>query len=310
MFHVMKLKEHVLKTEVMKLAGANDGGVVPVSGKQIQQKGILMGLSVEITKQVNGFSLDVSWRIGNELAVLFGRSGAGKSITLQMIAGLVKPDSGFVKSGHTEYFSSSAGINRPPYERSFGYVFQDLALFPHMTVKENILYGAKGVAKNERKERLEELMGRFHIQGIEDKFPAGISGGQKQRVAFARALIRQPDVLLLDEPFSALDNPLRAEMRGFLMQVRTDFNIPVILVTHDTYEARTMPDVLIVYCNGRVVQSGSPAEVFSRPATAEVEELVSSAGIRLPAPAAAGGSGVDQARHSDIIRSFAGANIN
>lgn len=238
-----------------------------------------MGLSVDIVKKVNGFCLDVSWRIGNELAVLFGRSGAGKSITLQMIAGLIKPDSGSIKSGQSGYFSSSAGINEPPHKRSFGYVFQDLALFPHMSVKENILYGAKGVSREERNDRLTDLTRKFHIRGIEDKLPSEISGGQKQRVAFARALIRRPGALLLDEPFSALDNPLRMEMRAFLMQVRSDFNIPILLVTHDVYEALTMPDRLIVYCRGRVVQTGTPADVFSRPANEEVEELVSAIDI-------------------------------
>jgi molybdate transport system ATP-binding protein len=238
-----------------------------------------MGLTVDITKKVNGFYLDVSWRIGNELAVLFGRSGAGKSITLQMIAGLIKPDSGFIESGGVEYFSSARSVNAPPHERSFGYVFQDLALFPHMSVKENILYGAKGVSTEEKNDRLTELTGRFRIQGIEDKLPSDISGGQKQRVAFARALIRRPGALLLDEPFSALDNPLRMEMRAFLMQVRADFDIPIVLVTHDVYEACAMPDRLIVYCGGRVVQTGTPTDVFSSPANKEVEELVSAIDI-------------------------------
>jgi|WetSurMetagenome_2_1015567.scaffolds.fasta_scaffold01016_14 molybdate transport system ATP-binding protein len=238
-----------------------------------------MGLSIDITKRVNGFYLDVSWRIGNELAVLFGRSGAGKSLTLQIIAGLIKPDSGFIKSGRAEYYSRARNIEIPPHQRSFGYVFQDLALFPHMTVRENILYGAKGVEQKERMDRLSELSDSFRIRGVENKMPSEISGGQKQRVAFARALIRRPDALLLDEPFSALDSPLRAEMRAFLMQVRADFNIPVVLVTHDVYEAYTMPDTLIFYSSGRVVQSGPPSEVFGIPATEEVAKLVSSGDI-------------------------------
>jgi molybdate transport system ATP-binding protein len=238
-----------------------------------------MGLKVNIQKRLNGFTLDASWQIGNELAVLFGQSGAGKSLTLQLIAGLMKPDSGIIKSGENDYFDRALGINIPPYRRSFGYVFQDLALFPHMTVRENILYGSKGVPKEDKIERLAELTAKFRIQGIEDKMPSEISGGQKQRVAFARALIRRPEVLLLDEPFSALDNPLRIEMRAFLMQVREDFNLPVVLVTHDVYEAFTMPDRLIVYSNGRVVQTGTPSEVFSRPASKEVEGLVAAKDI-------------------------------
>jgi len=233
-----------------------------------------MGLTVDIQKRVNGFSLVSSWEIGNELAVLFGYSGAGKSLTLQLIAGLMKPDSGVITANGKAYFDSGQDINIPPQHRSFGYVFQDLALFPHMTVKHNILYGAKGVAKDVRMERFSGMIESFRLHGLENKLPAEISGGQKQRVAFARALVRRPDVLLLDEPFSALDNPLRVEMRAFLLQVRKDFDIPVVLVTHDVVEAYTMPDTLIVYANGRVVQKGTPPEVFNSPLTQEVEELV------------------------------------
>lgn len=246
-----------------------------------------MGLTVDVRKRVNGFALDSSWEIGNELAVLFGYSGAGKSLTLQLIAGLMKPDSGVITSNGNDYFNSSLGIDIPPQHRSFGYVFQDLALFPHMTVKENIMFGAKGVATDDRMERFSGMMGSFRLNGLENKLPSEISGGQKQRVAFARALIRRPDVLLLDEPFSALDNPLRVEMRAFLLQVRKDFDIPVVLVTHDVVEAYTMPDTLIVCANGGVLQKGSPIDVFSNPATEEVKELVSAkdqwAACKIPA---------------------------
>ena len=216
----------------------------------------------------------MSWSIGNELAVLFGHSGAGKSLTLQLISGLMRPDSGVIRSNGRECFDSKQNIDMPPQQRSFGYVFQDLALFPHMTVKENILYGAKGVEKAERLERLASLLDQFRIGETGNKLLSEISGGQKQRVAFARALIRRPDALLLDEPFSALDSPLRTEMRVFLKQIRTEFNLPVVLVTHDVYEAYTMPDKLIVYSGGRVVQAGAPADVFSGPNTKEVEELI------------------------------------
>ena len=222
-----------------------------------------MGLKVDIKKRVNGFSLDVSWEIGNELAVLFGYSGAGKSLTLKLVAGLMKPDSGIIESNGTVCFNSVSGIDLPPQNRSFGYVFQDLALFPHMTVRENILYGAKGVSINERAERLSGLINKFRIQGIEDKMPSEISGGQKQRVAFARAMIRRPEVLLLDEPFSALDLPLRIEMQDFLREIRQDFGVPVVLITHDPSEAGALADTMIIYAGGSVVQTGSPDALFS-----------------------------------------------
>lgn len=233
-----------------------------------------MGLSVKLKKDVGSFSLDVAWKMVDELAVLFGYSGAGKSITLQMIAGLMEPDSGAVCCGENVLFDSLNNINLPPQRRSFGYVFQNLALFPHMTVYENIRYGARGLGPDESRRRIAEIINAFRLEGVTDHPPSQLSGGQQQRVAFARALIRKPEVLLLDEPFSALDNPLRLEMRQFLKDVRSTFNIPVVLVTHDIIEAYTMADTIIVYSNGRVVQTGSPSEVFNHPANKEVEALV------------------------------------
>jgi len=233
-----------------------------------------MGLSVKLFKQVNGFNLDVEWQISNELAVLFGRSGAGKSMTLQLIAGLMKPDKGFVRLDGRSFFDSASNIDLSSQERSFGYVFQDLALFPHMTALNNILYGATGLGKTEKRKRAREMIEGFHLEGLENKYPSEISGGQKQRVAFARALIRRPDVLLLDEPFSALDNPLRIEMGRFLRDIKDRFNVPIVLVTHDVAEAYTVADTLIVYSNGKVVQIGIPKDVFDNPWSTEVEILV------------------------------------
>jgi len=233
-----------------------------------------MGLSVNIKKAVNGFKLDAQWEINDELAVLFGYSGAGKSMTLQMIAGLMKPDAGAIHLNGKSVFDSAAAVNLPPQARSFGYVFQDLALFPHMTVRENILYGAHGLSKSERDKRCRDMMERFMIAGLENKYPNEISGGQKQRVALARALIRRPDALLLDEPFSALDAPLRSEMRNFLKEIRREFPIPVVLVTHDLTEAVALADRLIIMANGRVVQAGTPTEVLNSPSSPEVELLI------------------------------------
>jgi len=233
-----------------------------------------MGLRVKVKKNVNGFSLDAEWEIGNELAVLFGYSGAGKSLTLQMIAGLLSPDQGSIHLNEGIYFDSSSGRNLPPQERSCGYVFQDLALFPHMTIRENILYGAHGLSKVEREQLAGSMIEQFRINGLEKKYPSEISGGQKQRVALARALIRKPRALLLDEPFSALDNPLRVEMQQFLKEVHRKFPIPIVFVTHDVLEAYSLADKIIIYANGSVAQSGTPKEVFTNPASKEVEQLV------------------------------------
>jgi molybdate transport system ATP-binding protein len=230
-----------------------------------------MGLSVKLVKRVRGFTLDVAWEIGNELAVLFGSSGAGKSMTLQCIAGLIEPEEGFVRANGDLFFDRSLKINVPPQRRSFGYVFQDRVLFPHMTVKGNIAYGLGGLRRSEIERKVKEMIGLFHLKGLEEMFPSEISGGQKQRVALARALIRRPDALLLDEPFSALDNSIRLEMRRLLQEIRDEFNIPVVLITHDVFEAYTMADKVIVYSSGKIYRIGPPAQIFSFPASARDE---------------------------------------
>ncbi len=222
-----------------------------------------MSLTVQIEKKYGNFHLDVFWEIGNELAVIFGPSGSGKSLTLHMIAGLLKPDSGIITADDRILYDTNRGILRTPQERRIGYVFQSPALFPHMTVRKNIEYGATGLATADRVRRYKEVMELFQLQDIEAKRPTEISGGQKQRVAFARALIRKPDLLLLDEPFSALDMQIRGEMWDFLRDIRRFMKIPVILVTHDVYEAYSLADRVIVYENGCAVHSGRPQEVFS-----------------------------------------------
>jgi molybdate transport system ATP-binding protein len=233
-----------------------------------------MGLCVDIRKTVKGFRLSAQWEISSELAVLFGCSGAGKSLTLLMIAGLVRPDSGSIVLNDRPLYESTTRIDVAPQKRSFGYVFQDLALFPHMTVEENILYGGHGIEQDERRERANRMIRRFRLGSLEKKYPSEISGGQQQRVAFARALIRRPDALLLDEPFSALDAPLRVEMRELLRDVQREFTIPVVLVTHDRDEALGLADRLIIYANGGVEQAGPPQEVLERPATELVAQLL------------------------------------
>ncbi|MBF0475470.1 MAG: ATP-binding cassette domain-containing protein [Deltaproteobacteria bacterium] len=240
-----------------------------------------MSLSFKGKKVLRNFTLDVEWSIRNELAVLFGYSGAGKSMTLQMLAGLMAPDEGLIQLNGRVLFDNQAGIDLSPQKRSFGYVFQNLALFPHMTVKDNILYGAHGLGRDDRKQRAEEMIEQFMLSGLERKFPHEISGGQKQRVAFARALIRRPAALLLGEPFSACDNPLRIELQNFLQQVRRDFPIPVVLVTHDLTEALTLADKLIICVNGKVLQAGTPAEILNAPACPDVELLVNSSTMSL-----------------------------
>ena len=236
----------------------------------------MMGLSLELHKKVDGFTLEVAWAIQEELVVLFGYSGAGKTMTLQMIAGLMKPDLGFIRLNEQILFDSRTGIDVPPQDRSIGYVFQDLALFPHMTVRGNILYGAKGLGKKEQQEKAEEMIESFHLEGLGDKKPSEISGGQRQRVALARAIIRRPKMLLLDEPFSALDHPLRLEMHQYLTGAARKYKIPVIMVTHDLIEASKLGDKIIIYSGGRVTQAGTPAEVRNNPIIREAKKFYDS----------------------------------
>ena len=233
-----------------------------------------MGLRLKITKDLGSFSLDLAWQAGNELTALFGYSGAGKTITLQMIAGLMEPDRGRIELERSILYDSSASISLSPQKRGIGYVFQDLALFPHMTVWQNIIYGGHEIPRKERESMARDMLNRFRISELRDRLPRQISGGQKQRVAIARALMRRPHALLLDEPFSALDMPVRREMRSMLTMVQRSFNIPVVLITHDADEVRALADRMIVYASGRVLQSGPPEEVFLAPACHEVESLV------------------------------------
>lgn len=219
----------------------------------------MSGLAVDLRARLPGFTLEVAWAIGPELAVLFGPSGAGKSLTLRMIAGLVRPDAGRIVAGGSVLLDTAGGTELPPERRSIGFVFQDLALFPHMTVLENVHYGGHGLAAGERRERGDSMIRRFGLAGLERRRPGEISGGQKQRVAFARALLRRPAVLLLDEPFSALDAPLRRDLGALLREVQREERIPVALVTHDAAEARALADVVIAYEGGRIA---SPREPF------------------------------------------------
>jgi molybdate transport system ATP-binding protein len=223
------------------------------------------GLAVALRARLFGFELDVSWEIGAELAVLFGPSGAGKSLTLRMIAGLASPDTGRVAAGGGLLLDTARGVSLPPQRRSIGYVFQDLGLFPHMTVLENVLYGGHGLEREERRARAEGLIRRFGLAGLHDRRPREISGGQKQRVAFARALLRRPSVLLLDEPFSALDAPLRRDLGELLRDVQRELRLPTVLVTHDAGEATALADTVILCAGGRVVRQGAASDVL-RPA--------------------------------------------
>jgi len=179
------------------------------------------------------------------VVVLFGPSGAGKTTILRCLAGLERPVSGFIRVGDAVWFDAARGLCRTPQERDVGFLFQEYALFPHLTVVENIGYGLAGLPKAARREKVDSTLERFDLAGLADRRPRQLSGGQQQRVALARVLVRTPRLLLLDEPLSALDASLRGELRGELARVLDALNIPVVLITHDAAEAADLADVVL-----------------------------------------------------------------
>ncbi|MGH2632950.1 MAG: ABC transporter ATP-binding protein [Tepidiformaceae bacterium] len=233
-----------------------------------------MSVTFRARRRLGPFEYDAAFEAGDEIVVLFGHSGAGKSVTLQLVAGLMRPDEGAIAIDGRAVFDSETGVNLPAQERGVGYVVQDLALFPHLTVAENVAFGMdRRLNRSERESRVRELLARLDLSGFERRKPRTLSGGQQQRVALARALARDCRVLLLDEPFSALDDTLRATLRRELLRLHTEFGLTVLFVTHDLREAHLLADKLAVFDEGRLLQFGPRNEVFRRPASRRVAEL-------------------------------------
>lgn len=233
-----------------------------------------MPLSFHLKKDFYNFKIDVTLDLREEMAVLFGPSGAGKSSILNMIAGLLRPDEGFINIDGREIYNSRKGLNIPIRKRRIGYVFQELALFPHMTVFENIAYGLTGLSKKAIEERVNELLVLMRLVGLEERYPYEISGGQKQRVALARTLITEPKVLLLDEPFTALDYPVREKLRADLIKIHKRYPITTVIVTHDQEEAYILGEKLAVINEGSIEQVGEKGEVFYTPRTRQVAKFL------------------------------------
>lgn len=236
-------------------------------------------LEVEIQKRLDGFLLDVAFTTDHSLVVLFGPSGSGKSLTLQAIAGTTQPDRGRIIIDHTPFYDSARHILLPPQTRRLGYVPQHYALFPHLTVEKNIAFGLSMTSQAKPQQRIQELLDILSLQGLARRYPRELSGGQQQRVALARALAIQPRLLLLDEPFAALDAPLRTSLRQELLQLQERLGLKIILVSHDHADAFALGQQIIVYNEGRVIQQGPRDDIFFRPATRHVAELVGTENI-------------------------------
>jgi len=234
-------------------------------------------LEVRLVKRLPGFTLDVEWTAGEGVAALFGPSGAGKTLTLQCLSGLLEPDAGRVVVDDRVLFDAETGVDLPPQRRQIGYVFQGYALFPHLSVADNIGFGLRDRPRAEARGRAADVIARMGLEGFEARRPHELSGGQRQRVALGRALAPDPALLLLDEPLSALDATLRQSLRDDVRRILAEWRTAAVLVTHDFTEAYRLGDRIVVYEAGRVIQSAPRAELLWQPASERVARIV---GIR------------------------------
>ena len=226
-------------------------------------------LNVNIQKKLKEFDLDVNFELKKGCLGILGPSGCGKSMTLKSIAGIVDPDEGTISLNDKIFYDSKQKINLKPQKRNVGYLFQNYALFPNMTVEENI---AAGVSKEDDR-TVSEMIKRFHLEGLEKRYPRQLSGGQQQRVALARIMAYSPDVILLDEPFSAMDTYLKEQLRLELLNSLKDFDGFSVMVTHDRDEAFQFCDELIILDEGKIIAQGTTYEVFENPKKVQVARL-------------------------------------
>ncbi len=249
-----------IRKEFRKRAGggAPDGNVVVPSPEDTPRQ---------------AFALLAEFNAPPGITILFGPSGSGKTTTIKSIAGIIRPDAGHISiNGHT-LFDSAQGINVPIRERGTGLVFQNLALFPHMSALGNVEFATNGPSRRERRQRALELMQRLRITHTAERRPHEVSGGEAQRVALARALASKPRVLLLDEPLSAIDEATKQDIIDDLKMINRELGLPVIYVTHNRDEAVMLGDYLIVYEHGQVVAAGEPMEIFGAPVRGSVARL-------------------------------------
>jgi len=234
-------------------------------------------LSARIVQRWRGsgstFALEADFEVSSGITILFGHSGAGKTTLLDCIAGLIVPSSGRIALGDTVFFDSDKRRSLPVQNRRVGYVFQELALFPHLTAAGNVAYGLAGLEKSEQQCRTDEILQSFRISHLHDRRSAEISGGERQRVALARALVTDPRILLLDEPLAALDAPTKSKIIDDLRAWNREHAIPILYVTHSREEVFALGEHVIVLEAGCVVAQGTPHEVMSAPRQQTVAQL-------------------------------------
>jgi molybdate transport system ATP-binding protein len=230
-------------------------------------------LKVEIKRTLPDFNLDVAFSIDGEVLGILGPSGSGKTMTLHCIAGLLRPDSGFIKLNDRVLFDGAQKVNLPPKSRNVGLVFQNYALFPHLTAGENIAYGIHHQSRQEMNHRVQVLIEKMGLEGLQNRYPQQLSAGQQQRVAVARALAPEPDILLLDEPFSALDSLTKEQLEMQILDLRQFYKGNIILVTHDLAEAYRLSSRIAVYETGKIAQCDRKEKLISSPANQNVARL-------------------------------------
>jgi molybdate transport system ATP-binding protein len=215
--------------------------------------------------RLGGFALDASFHAGAGVTALFGRSGAGKSTVLNLIAGLARPKAGRIAVDGRTLYDSRSGIDLPPYRRRIGYVFQEGRLLPHFTVRRNLLYGRLFAGGREAMLGFGQAVELLGLGGLLERRPGALSGGEKQRVAIGRALLANPEVLLLDEPLASLDAPRKAEILYYVERLRDEIHVPIVYVSHSLDEVVRLADTLVLLSEGRVLASGPVANMTSRP---------------------------------------------
>lgn len=231
-----------------------------------------MNISVDINKKLGDFSLEISFKSDAKRIGILGPSGCGKSITLKSIAGIEKPDSGRISIDGHVLFDRNQRINLKPQKRRIGYMFQNYALFPTMNVEQNIGTGLR-LSEEDRNERIADMVERFRLQGLEKHLPGQLSGGQQQRVALARIMAYRPEIILLDEPFSALDDHLKERLQHEMMTMLEDYEGQVILVSHSRDEIYRFSQELLIMQDGHILAGGKTEEMFDDPGTVAVARM-------------------------------------